>query len=77
MFKNPFPLMKGFFNKGVSNGSVAVFLYARGIKLSLLPMLAVYFGFKYMLALTIAMFFSFMQGILVDVFMGKSSKLSE
>jgi len=70
-----YPLMREFREKGIGYGSIAIFLYARGIKLSLLPMLAVYFGFKYMLALTAAMiFFSFVQGILVDILMEKISK---
>ena len=67
-----YPLMKEFLDNGISNGSVAIFLYARGIKLTLLPMLVVYFGFKYTLVLTLVMiFFSCIQGILVDMLMGE------
>ncbi len=65
-----YPLMKEFRKKGISYGSIAIFLYARGIKLSLLPMLAIYFGFKYTLVLTIVMaVFSCIQGLMVDAVM--------
>ncbi|HKL11161.1 MAG TPA: hypothetical protein VJ990_06935 [Clostridia bacterium] len=65
-----YPLMKEFMDKGISNGSIAIFLYARGIKLSLLPMLIVYFGFEYAFVLTVVMlFFSCIQGFLVDILM--------
>jgi uncharacterized membrane protein YraQ (UPF0718 family) len=72
-----YPLMKEFMDKGISNGSVAIFLYARGIKLSLLPMLVVYFGFKYTFVLTAVMlFFSCIQGFLVDILMKNSPQAS-
>lgn len=63
-----YPLMKNFHEKGVSYGSIATFLYARGIKLALIPALISYFGFKYSIILTIYMFiFAYIQGILVDI----------
>lgn len=65
-----YPLMADFREKGVSHGSIAAFLYARGIKLSLLPMLALYFGAPYAAALTAAMLvFAFVQALLVDLAM--------
>jgi len=65
-----YPLMREFREKGIGYGSIAIFLYARGIKLSLLPMLAIYFGFKYTLVLTIVMaVFSYIQGLMVDAVM--------
>jgi len=70
-----YPLMKDLRLKGVSNGSIASFLYARGIKITLLPMLVIYFGLKFAIVLTILLFiFSYMQGILVDLLMQKKVK---
>jgi len=69
-----YPLMKEFHDKGISYGSLASFLYARGIKLTLLPMLVSYFGLKFTIILTIYMLvFSYIQGILVDMFVSKKS----
>jgi len=70
-----YPLMKDLRLKGVTNGSIASFLYARGIKITLLPMLVIYFGLKFAIVLTILLFiFSYMQGILVDLLMQKKVK---
>lgn len=69
-----YPLMKEFHNKGISYGSVASFLYARGIKLTLLPILVSYFGLKFTIILTVYMLvFSYMQGILIDILMKKKT----
>ncbi len=65
-----YPLMGQFREKGVAYGPISVFLYARGIKLSLLPMLALYFGAGYAAALTASLaVFSIIQGLLVDTVM--------
>ncbi len=69
-----YPLMKDFREKGISHGSISIFLYARGIKLSLLPMLAIYFGLKYAIVLTLVMAaFSCIQGLLVDAVMKENA----
>ena len=63
-----YPLMRDFHNKGISYGSIATFLYSRGIKLTFLPVLIAYFGLKYTVVLTIYMLiFAYIQGILVDI----------
>ena len=63
-----YPLMKGFHDKGISYGSIATFLYARGIKLAMMPALISFFGIKYTIVLTIyLLIFSNIQGIVVDI----------
>jgi len=63
-----YPLMKGFHDKGISYGSIATFLYARGIKLAMMPALISYFGIKYTIVLTTyLLIFSNIQGIVVDI----------
>ncbi|MEA1974283.1 MAG: hypothetical protein U9N10_01850 [Bacillota bacterium] len=65
-----YPLMKDFHRKGISYGSIATFLYARGIKFAMLPALISYFGIKYTIILTIYLvIFANIQGILVDIIM--------
>jgi uncharacterized membrane protein YraQ (UPF0718 family) len=71
-----YPLMKEFHDKGISYGSVASFLYARGIKLTLMPILVSYFGLKFTIILTVYMLvFSYIQGILVDLLVDKKAAL--
>ncbi len=63
-----YPFLKDLNEKGVSKGNVSAFLYSRGIKLTLLPMLIAFFDFKFALVLTIVTFlFAIIQGILVDL----------
>ncbi len=62
-----YPLLENLNQKGISNGNVASFLYARGIKLTLLPMLAAFFGLEYAIILSIVMFiFAVIQGYVID-----------
>ncbi len=63
-----YPLMKDFHGKGISYGKIATFLYARGIKLAMLPALISYFGIKYTIVLTVYLIiFANIQGVLVDI----------
>jgi hypothetical protein len=60
--------MKDFHGKGISYGKIATFLYARGIKLAMLPALISYFGIKYTIVLTVYLIiFANIQGVLVDI----------
>ena len=69
-----YPLMKDLRNKGITNGSISSFLYSRGIKLTFLPALVVYFGLKYTIVLTIYMFvFSYLLGLLIDIILPETS----
>ena len=64
-----FPLLKDLIHKGVKPGLVGVFLYNRAIKLHWLPLMAFYFGVKYVVVLTIVtIFISVLQGVIIDFF---------
>lgn len=67
-----YSFLKDLRNKGASNGFVATFLYARAIKLPLLPILVVYLGIDFTIILIILlMIFSLLQGLLIDVIFDK------
>ncbi|MHB1402429.1 MAG: hypothetical protein ACYCWB_08530 [Thiobacillus sp.] len=54
-------------DKGMRTALVAVVLYARAIKLPLLPLLAHYFGLRYMLVLSLLIAgFSILNGLLME-----------
>ena len=62
-----YPFLKALNQKGISKGTIATFLYARGIKLTLLPMLIAFFDLKFVILLTITtLFFSIIEGIIID-----------
>lgn len=48
-----YPLLGELKSKGMSNALIAAFLYARALKLPLLPIMAHYFGFAYTLTVSI------------------------
>lgn len=63
-----YPFLKDLNEKGISKGHVASFLYARGIKLTLLPMLISFFDLKFAIILSIVIFiFAIIQGIFIDL----------
>jgi len=62
-----YPLLANLRKKGVSNGLIACFLYNRSVKIPLLPLMILYFGWKYIIILTIIMIIaSIIQGIIID-----------
>ena len=62
-----FPILKNMLDKGVKPGLVATFLYNRGIKLNWLPLMALYFGMKYVVVLTlVTVLVSILQGLIID-----------
>jgi uncharacterized membrane protein YraQ (UPF0718 family) len=62
-----YPFLKNVKEKGMSNGSLSVFIYTRGIKIALIPIMIGYFGAKFTILFTILIFiFSFIQGVLID-----------
>ena len=64
-----YPILKSMLEKGVKPGLVAVFLYNRGIKLHWLPLMALYFGMKYVVVLTlVTVLASVVQGFVIDFF---------
>ena len=70
-----FPLLKEMKDKGVKPGLIAVFLYNRGIKLHWLPLMALYFGLKYVFILTIVTILaSLIQGTIIDYIVKEKGK---
>jgi len=73
-----FPILKNMMEKGVKPGLVAVFLYNRGIKLHWLPLMAFYFGMKYVVVLTlVTVLVSVLQGWILNLLTGKSKTMEE
>ena len=48
-----YPLLKELKQKGAGNSHLAVFLYNRAIKLPLLPIMVAYFGWAYVVILSV------------------------
>ncbi|MBW2983994.1 hypothetical protein KY361_02675 [Candidatus Woesearchaeota archaeon] len=62
-----YPLLNELQKHGVRNGLIAVFLYNRAIKIPLLPLFILYFGFVYVIILTFVMIIaSIFNGIIVE-----------
>ena len=62
-----YPLLAEFRKNGVNYGLIACFLYNRAIKISILPLMIVYFSLKYVVVLGLVMIFlSVFQGIIVN-----------
>jgi len=66
-----YPLLAELQEKGVKNGFIATFLYNRAVKLPLLPVIVVYFGFKFVIVLTFVMIFiSVLEGLIINKIVG-------
>ncbi|HEC69586.1 MAG TPA: permease [Candidatus Omnitrophica bacterium] len=50
-----YPILGEIKDKGINPGLIAVFLYNRAVKIPLIPLLAYYFGLKFVIVLTIWM----------------------
>ena len=62
-----YPLLADLKKKGLSHGLIACFLYNRAIKIPLLPIAVFYFGWAYVLILSIVMIFmSIIQGLMIN-----------
>ncbi len=62
-----YPLLADLKQKGLSDGLIACFLYNRAIKLPLVPLIVLYFGWSYVFILLFVMVLvSIFQGIFVD-----------
>jgi hypothetical protein len=62
-------LLKDLRDKGAGESSIAIFLYNRAVKPFLLPVMVGYFGWLYVIILTIFMVFaSFAVGFSVSIF---------
>lgn len=64
-----YPLLKDLKSKGMTDKLVAIFIYNRAIKLHLLPLMALYFGLKFTVVLTlVTVIFSLVVGYSVNRF---------
>ena len=62
-----YPLLADLKNKGLSYGFIACFLYNRAIKIPLLPLIILYFGWKFVIVLSFVMITaSIIQGIIIN-----------
>ncbi len=65
-----YPLLKDLKNRGLTYGSIAAYLFSKGIKLTLLPLIIHYFGIKLTVIFSVTLFIlSFLQAFLIDLFM--------
>ena len=65
-----YPLLADLRKKGMKNSLVVAFIYARAIKIPLLPMLIYYFSWLYVVILMIyVIIFSVINGLLVEKFL--------
>ncbi len=70
-----YALLKDLKDKGMRPALIAVFLYNRGIKLPLLPLLVHYFGLSYTLLLATYMsVFSILGGIIMEKLLASTKK---
>ncbi|HMA61501.1 MAG TPA: hypothetical protein VKP78_02515 [bacterium] len=66
-----YPLLADLNKKGLNYGLVACFLYNRAIKIPLIPVAIMYFGWEYVVVLTLVMIFaSVIQSGLINRLMG-------
>ena len=71
-----YALLRDLKTKGMRTALIAVFLYNRGIKLPLLPLMIHYFGVAYTLVLATYMtLFSLLSGILVEKIVDRKPRL--
>jgi len=62
-----YPMLSDLKDKGLDNGVIATFLYARAVKPALIPLMIFYFGINYTILFTLAILvFSFIQGIIIN-----------
>ncbi len=57
-----YPLLKDLREQGMRNGLIAVFLYNRAIKIPLLPVMIYYFGWLFVVVLTVYMLIASIAG---------------
>ncbi len=64
-----YPMLEDLRKKGLRDGYITTFFYARAVKLPLLPLMADYFGFGFTVVLTLYIIVaSVIQGLLVEFF---------
>lgn len=66
-----YPMLSELKDKGVKEGLIATFLYARAIKPALMPLMIMYFGLSFTIILSIVMvIFSIIQGLFIEKILG-------
>lgn len=69
-----YPLLKNLREKGAGTGPIAIFLYSRAVKPFLLPVMIAYFGWVYVVILTVlTVFASIAIGCFMSVLMKEKS----
>lgn len=64
-----YPLIKELKQKGLRNSLIAMFFYARAVKLPLLPIMIDYFGLEYTIILNLYIIIgSILQGLIIEKF---------
>jgi len=67
-----YPLLSDLKDKGFDYGHIACFLYNRAIKLPLIPIAVLYFGWKYIIVLSLVMMIlSVFQGLVINKLLTK------
>ena len=65
-----YPLLADLKKKGLDHGFITCFLYNRSIKIAVLPIAILYFGWEYVLILSVVMIFaSVVQGLMLNKLM--------
>lgn len=66
-----YPLLGDLRKQGMKDGLIAAFLYARAVKIPLLPLIAYYFGMTFVIVLTIYMIIaSIIEGKIIELLGG-------
>jgi uncharacterized membrane protein YraQ (UPF0718 family) len=62
-----YPMIQDLREQGARDGLIIAFFYARAVKVALLPMMVVYFGLTFTVALTVlTLFAAWVQGVVAD-----------
>jgi uncharacterized membrane protein YraQ (UPF0718 family) len=62
-----YPLLANLREHGVKSGLIATFLYARAVKLPMLPLMVLYFGMAFTIVLSLLILtFSVIQGVIIN-----------
>lgn len=70
-----YPLLSDLKQRGLNYGFIACFLYNRSIKIAILPIAILYFGWKYVLILSVVMILvSVIQALLINKLMNGGEK---
>ncbi|MBN2260566.1 MAG: hypothetical protein JW702_08470 [Clostridiales bacterium] len=67
-----YPILSDLKTRGLTYGSIGAYLFSKGIKLTLIPLMIYYFGAKLTVLFSATLFsLSFIQAFLIDLFMNE------